>query len=120
MKSILSRRQIRIDYITISIKIRYFENIAEIHHLPVFHIAYRNLKFAYNIYSRSRTALAVGRLNAVVTVHQSLLEAGGLVRDDQAAVVELRFPNSRRSNGFVVDSLPHRLKSIRVIGRLNP
>ena len=61
----------------------------------------RNLKFTNNIYSRSRTALAVGRLHAVVAVHQSLVEAGGLVRDDQAAVVVLRFPNSRRSADLV-------------------
>jgi hypothetical protein len=94
--------------------------IAGIYNLPIFHNAYRNLKFTNNIYSRSRTALAVGRFHAVVAVHQSLVEAGGLVRDDQAAVVVLRFPNYRRSNGFAVDSLPHRLKSIRVIGGLDP
>jgi hypothetical protein len=58
--------------------------------LLFFHIAYRNLKFTNNIYSRSRTALAVGRLHAVVAVHQSLVEAGVLVRDDQVAVVVLR------------------------------
>jgi hypothetical protein len=56
--------------------------IAAIHHLAIFHIAYRNLKFTNKIYSRSRTALAVGRLHAVVAVHQSLVEAGGLVRED--------------------------------------
>lgn len=94
--------------------------LAAIHHLAIFHIAYRNLKFTNNIYSRSSTALAVGRLHAVAAVHLSLVEAGGLVGDDQAAVVVLRFPNFRRSNGFAVDSLPHRLKSIRVIGRLDP
>jgi hypothetical protein len=95
-------------------------SIAAIHHLAIFRIAYRNLKFTNNIYSRSRTALAVGWLHAVVAAHQSLVEAGGLVRDDQAAVVVRRFPNSRRSNRFAVDSLPHRLKSIRVIVRLDP